>query len=298
MMGRGARRGPFGQPRPLSGAVRYLQQDADDPPRAGTGQPTGRLRRGRRRLARHDAEHPEHLRPPDVEPPRRSGRWLGDLSTQQVWRPTGGRVAYPGFVAEALPLPYGRGIGASTAPSWATDDRGVPRGLLHYSRVAGSPTWPGGVRWATGSDHPAYGATILGGMAADVPDARSESDLPIEPVYDAAALDGFDAPTSWANRGSTPTPAASTPACTPAGRGRCASTPGSAPPGSRTRATTSSSRTAPADCRWRSTCRPRWATTPTRLSHGEVGKVGVAIDSIDDMQPLFDGLPLDECPPA
>ncbi|HEV7194368.1 MAG TPA: methylmalonyl-CoA mutase family protein, partial [Pedococcus sp.] len=30
-------------------------------------------------------------------------------------------------------------------------------------------------------------------MAAEVPDARSESDLPIKPVYDATALDGFDA---------------------------------------------------------------------------------------------------------
>ncbi|MDQ2850558.1 MAG: methylmalonyl-CoA mutase family protein [Actinomycetota bacterium] len=30
------------------------------------------------------------------------------------------------------------------------------------------------------------------------------------------------------------------------------------------------------------------------LSHGEVGKVGVAIDSLDDMALLFDGLPLDQ----
>jgi methylmalonyl-CoA mutase N-terminal domain/subunit len=30
------------------------------------------------------------------------------------------------------------------------------------------------------------------------------------------------------------------------------------------------------------------------LAHGEVGKVGVAIDSIDDMRRLFDGIPLDE----
>ncbi len=30
------------------------------------------------------------------------------------------------------------------------------------------------------------------------------------------------------------------------------------------------------------------------IAHGEVGKVGVAIDSIDDMRLLFDGLPLDE----
>ena len=29
------------------------------------------------------------------------------------------------------------------------------------------------------------------------------------------------------------------------------------------------------------------------IAHGEVGKVGVAIDSIDDMQLLFDGIPLD-----
>jgi methylmalonyl-CoA mutase N-terminal domain/subunit len=31
-----------------------------------------------------------------------------------------------------------------------------------------------------------------------------------------------------------------------------------------------------------------------QLAHGEVGKVGVAIDSIDDMRALFDGIPLDE----
>src|SRR3954452_4051836 len=30
------------------------------------------------------------------------------------------------------------------------------------------------------------------------------------------------------------------------------------------------------------------------MAHGEVGKVGVAIDSIDDMRLLFDGIPLDQ----
>src|SRR4029453_17201074 len=30
------------------------------------------------------------------------------------------------------------------------------------------------------------------------------------------------------------------------------------------------------------------------MAHGEVGKVGVAIDSIDDMRTLFDGIPLDK----
>ena len=38
-----------------------------------------------------------------------------------------------------------------------------------------------------------------------------------------------------------------------------------------------------------STCRRRWATTPTTRSRtGEVGKVGVAIDSLDDMRVLFE----------
>jgi methylmalonyl-CoA mutase N-terminal domain/subunit len=32
----------------------------------------------------------------------------------------------------------------------------------------------------------------------------------------------------------------------------------------------------------------------SEIAHGEVGKVGVAIDSIDDMMVLFDGIPLDE----
>ena len=30
------------------------------------------------------------------------------------------------------------------------------------------------------------------------------------------------------------------------------------------------------------------------MAHGEVGKVGVAIDSIEDMRMLFDGIPLDQ----
>src|SRR5690606_33351062 len=30
------------------------------------------------------------------------------------------------------------------------------------------------------------------------------------------------------------------------------------------------------------------------IAHGEVGKVGVAIDSLDDMRVLFDGIPLDQ----
>ena len=33
------------------------------------------------------------------------------------------------------------------------------------------------------------------------------------------------------------------------------------------------------------------------VAHGEVGKVGVAIDSVDDMDTLFDGMPLGTCRP-
>ena len=49
------------------------------------------------------------------------------------------------------------------------------------------------MRWATSGDHAAYRLTIVGGMAADVPEARSESDLPIKAVYAAGDLEGFDA---------------------------------------------------------------------------------------------------------
>ena len=90
--------------------------------------------------------------------------------------------------------------------------------------------------------------------------------------------------------------AASSRRCTAAGSGRCASTPASAPPRSRTRryrylldAGPDRALASP------STCRRRWATTPiTAMARGEVGKVGVAIDSLDDMEMLFDGIPLDK----
>ena len=78
------------------------------------------------------------------------------------------------------------------------------------------------------------------------------------------------------------------------GSGPCASTPASARPRSRTRATATCSRRGRRACRSPSTCRRRWATTPTTpLARGEVGKVGVAIDSLRDMETLLAGIPLD-----
>ena len=130
---------------------------------------------------------------------------------------------------------------------------------------------------------------------ADSTGARSESDLPIEPVYDAAALAGFD-PDSQARRAG-PVPLH----------------PGRLP--------LDVHRPAVDDApvrrvRHRQGDNERYhqlveAGTgglsvafdlPTQMgydsdepiAHGEVGKVGVAIDSIDDMRTLFDGLPLDQ----
>ena len=89
-------------------------------------------------------------------------------------------------------------------------------------------------------------------------------------------------------------PAACTPAATAAGSGRCGSTPASAPPPSRTGAT--------------ATCSSSGTTglsvafdLPTQIGYdsddphalGEVGRVGVAIDSLEDMEALLDGIPLD-----
>ena len=48
-------------------------------------------------------------------------------------------------------------------------------------------------------------------------------------------------------------------------------------------------------CRSRSICRRSSASTPTRRKRvGEVGKVGVAIDSLADMETIFEGIPLDK----
>ena len=87
--------------------------------------------------------------------------------------------------------------------------------------------------------------------------------------------------------------AACRPPCIAAGSGPCASTPAWATPRNRTSATSICWRTAP----------PGLSVAfdlPTQigldsdhpLAVGEVGKVGVAIDSIEDMQRLFDGIDL------
>ncbi len=94
--------------------------------------------------------------------------------------------------------------------------------------------------------------------------------------------------------GEYPLPAASSPRCIVGVFGQCASMPGTRARRNRTHAT--------------STCSPKAIPglsvafdLPTQtgydsdavMAYGEVGKVGVAISSLDDMERLFDGIPLD-----
>ena len=126
--------------------------------------------------------------------------------------------------------------------------------------------------------------------------AHSESGLPISPVYDATALDGFD-PDVRARRAGRPSrsPAACTRRCTPGGRGRCGSTPGF---GTAKESNARYHELVAAGTGGLSVA----FDLPTQMGYdsdepiarGEVGKVGVAIDSVEDMRVLFGGLPLDK----
>jgi methylmalonyl-CoA mutase N-terminal domain/subunit len=114
----------------------------------------------------------------------------------------------------------------------------------------------------------------------------TDADLEIKGAYGPADIADLDVPRDLGQPGQR---------CTAASSGRCASTPASAP---RPRTPTAAT----------STCWPR-ADGPVgglrpadadglRLRSpavaGEVGRVGVAIDSLDDMRVLFDGIPLGE----
>src|SRR5438067_11443594 len=122
----------------------------------------------------------------------------------------------------------------------------------------------------------------------------SESGFPIEPVYDAAALEGWD-----------PEAALGAPGAYPFTRGVYPSMYTGRPWTIRQYAGFGTAR----ESNERYHRLVEAGTTglsvafdlPTQMgydsdetiAHGEVGKVGVAIDSIDDMRGLFDGIPLD-----
>ena len=94
-------------------------------------------------------------------------------------------------------------------------------------------------------------------------------------------------------RASSRSRAASTPRCTGAACGRCGSSPGSARPPRRTRATASCSNAGQGGL-------VVAFDMPTLMgldsddprSEGEVGRCGVATDSLDDFETLFDWIPL------
>src|SRR6476646_4788418 len=125
--------------------------------------------------------------------------------------------------------------------------------------------------------------------------ARSESDLPIEPVYDASALAGFDADSKLGAPGSYPFT-----------RGVYPSMYTGRPWTMRQYAGFGTAKES--NQRYHQLVKAGTGglsvafDLPTQMgydsdeaiAHGEVGKVGVAIDSIDDMRTLFHDLPLDK----
>jgi methylmalonyl-CoA mutase N-terminal domain/subunit len=141
-------------------------------------------------------------------------------------------------------------------------------------------------------DHAAYLASIVGGMAAD---ARSESDLPIKAVYAAEDLSGFE-----------PAEQLGAPGEFPYTRGVYPNMYTGRPWTMRQYAgfgTAKESNERYHELVAHGTGGLSVAfDLPTQMgydsdeaiAHGEVGKVGVAIDSVDDMRTLFGGLPLGE----
>ncbi len=130
---------------------------------------------------------------------------------------------------------------------------------------------------------------------ADSTGARSESDLPIKAVYDASALGGWDPQTKLGAPGSYPFT-----------RGVYPTMYTGKPWTMRQYAGFGTAKES--NERYHQLVKAGTGglsvafDLPTQMgydsdepiAHGEVGKVGVAIDSLDDMRTLFDGLPLDK----
>src|SRR4051795_10979019 len=132
-------------------------------------------------------------------------------------------------------------------------------------------------------------------MAPPTPDRRSESGFPIEPVYDAGALDGWDPAARLGAPGEYPFTRGVYPSMY---TGRPWTIRQYAGFGTARESNERYHRLVEAGTTGLSVA----FDLPTQMgydsddtvAHGEVGKVGVAIDSIDDMRLLFDGIPLDK----
>ena len=91
----------------------------------------------------------------------------------------------------------------------------------------------------------------------------TDSGIELHPCTAPTTSWGSTRRSSWASRGSRRSRAASTRRCTGSGCGRCASTPAWAPPPRRTGGSATCWTRGRPGCRWRSTCRRRWASTRT-----------------------------------
>jgi methylmalonyl-CoA mutase N-terminal domain/subunit len=126
-------------------------------------------------------------------------------------------------------------------------------------------------------------------------EARNESGLPVEPVYDASSLVGFDPASALGSPGEFPFTRGAYPDMY---RGRLWTMRQYAGFGTAAASNRRYHQLLEAGTTGLSVA----FDLPTQMGYdsdhpiarGEVGKVGVAIDSIDDMEALFDGIPLDK----
>src|SRR3954465_14738186 len=132
-------------------------------------------------------------------------------------------------------------------------------------------------------------------MVEEAPPRRSESGFGIDPVYDAASLDGWDPAAQLGEPGEYPFTRGVYPTMY---RGRPWTIRQYAGFGAARESNERYHRLVEAGSTGLSVA----FDLPTQMgydsddvvAHGEVGKVGVAIDSLDDMRLLFDGIPLGE----
>src|SRR3954449_6161312 len=130
-------------------------------------------------------------------------------------------------------------------------------------------------------------------MVEEAPPRRSESGFGIDPVYDAASLDGWDPAAQLGEPGDSPFPRGVYPTSY---RGRPWTVRQYAGFGTARESNERYHRLVEAGTGGLSVA----FDLPTQMGYdsddpkvrGEVGKVGVAIDSVDDMHTLFDGIPL------
>ncbi len=156
---------------------------------------------------------------------------------------------------------------------------------------------PAPVRSTTGEGLRGPGRTTLRAMADASPTepARSESDLPIKPVYDASDLAGFDAATRLGDPGSYPFTRGVYPTMY-TGRPwtmRQYAGFGTAKESNERYHELVAHGTGGLSVAFDLPTQMGYDSDEP-ISHGEVGKVGVAIDSLEDMRVLLGGLPLDE----